>query len=204
MKVVFALVLYFILAGFIIHCIYTYTKNRKARKFYKMLVSKGIQDLDTSEKITEAFDIYYKKNFDKAISLSVDISTLDYEFRDDWGQWRDLSYMYNLMLKGKHLHGYSPENPPESVRSAYIKSPVSADHKAANRESREKIALEYRQYSDEQLIAMSHSDLFGKTKAEKPASVVKRAAAGGIIAGPVGAVVGAISAVDKNNREKKK
>ena len=40
----------------------------------------------------------------------------------------------------------------------------------------------------------------------KDASVVGRAVAGGIIAGPAGAVVGALSAVDKNNknREKKK
>ena len=38
---------------------------------------------------------------------------------------------------------------------------------------------------------------------DKPASVVGRAVAGGIIAGGVGAVVGALSAVDKNNRVNK-
>ena len=36
----------------------------------------------------------------------------------------------------------------------------------------------------------------------KKASVVGRAVAGGIIAGPAGAVVGALSAVDKNNSKK--
>ena len=189
-------VLLVILIMISIYLIYVSIKRKKvARKFYKMLASKGIQDLDTSEKITEAFDIYYKEYFDNDIS---NLGNLGYEF--NYGQWRDLNYMYNLMLKGKQRY-WSPEKPPETVRSAYIKSPVSADHKAVNRE---RLAFEYRQYSDEQLIAMSHSELFGKTKAEKPASVVKRAAAGGIIAGPVGAVVGAISAVDKNNREKKK
>lgn len=39
---------------------------------------------------------------------------------------------------------------------------------------------------------------------KKDASVVGRAVAGGIIAGPAGAVVGALSAVDKNNRNNKK
>jgi len=37
----------------------------------------------------------------------------------------------------------------------------------------------------------------------KSASVVGRAVAGGIIAGPTGAVIGAASAIDKNIREKK-
>lgn len=38
---------------------------------------------------------------------------------------------------------------------------------------------------------------------QKEASVIGRAAAGAVIAGPAGAVVGALSAVDKNNRNKK-
>ena len=37
---------------------------------------------------------------------------------------------------------------------------------------------------------------------QKPASVIGRAAVGGVVAGPAGAVVGALSAVDKNNRNK--
>lgn len=42
-----------------------------------------------------------------------------------------------------------------------------------------------------------------KPISEKSASVVGRAVAGQIIAGPAGAVVGALSAVDKNNKNKK-
>ena len=38
--------------------------------------------------------------------------------------------------------------------------------------------------------------------APKKASVVKRGILGGIVAGPAGAVVGALSAVDKNNKDK--
>ena len=38
---------------------------------------------------------------------------------------------------------------------------------------------------------------------KKDASVIKSAAVGAIIAGPTGAVVGAIHAADKNNRNKK-
>lgn len=38
---------------------------------------------------------------------------------------------------------------------------------------------------------------------EKKASVVGRGVAGGIIAGPAGAVVGALSAIDKNNKNNK-
>lgn len=41
-------------------------------------------------------------------------------------------------------------------------------------------------------------------KPKKDASVVGRAVAGGIIAGPAGAVVGALSAVDKNNKNREK
>lgn len=39
-------------------------------------------------------------------------------------------------------------------------------------------------------------------KTPKKASVVKRGILGGIVAGPAGAVVGALSAVDKNNKDK--
>ena len=39
-------------------------------------------------------------------------------------------------------------------------------------------------------------------KENNEASVIKRAAAGAVIAGPAGAVVGAVSAADKNNRNK--
>lgn len=41
------------------------------------------------------------------------------------------------------------------------------------------------------------------SKSNKDASVVGRAVAGGVIAGPVGAVVGAASAIDKNMKNKK-
>ena len=41
------------------------------------------------------------------------------------------------------------------------------------------------------------------TKPEKPASVVKRGVAGTIIGGVPGAIIGAASAIDKNNRNKK-
>ena len=40
-------------------------------------------------------------------------------------------------------------------------------------------------------------------KKDKDASVIGRGIAGGVIAGPAGAVVGALSAVDKNNKKKK-
>ena len=40
-----------------------------------------------------------------------------------------------------------------------------------------------------------------EAKKNKDASVVGRAVAGGIIAGPTGAIVGALSAVDKNNKK---
>ena len=40
-------------------------------------------------------------------------------------------------------------------------------------------------------------------KEDKPASVIGRAVAGGVIAGPAGAIVGALSAVDKNSKRKK-
>ena len=45
--------------------------------------------------------------------------------------------------------------------------------------------------------------LTSQSNASKDASVVGRAIVGGVIAGPTGAVVGALSAVDKNNKNKK-
>ena len=39
---------------------------------------------------------------------------------------------------------------------------------------------------------------------KKDASVVGRAVVGGLVAGPAGAVVGALSAVDKNNKNRSK
>ena len=42
-----------------------------------------------------------------------------------------------------------------------------------------------------------------KSTEPKKASVIGRSVVGGIVAGPLGAVVGAISAADKNNRNKK-
>lgn len=47
------------------------------------------------------------------------------------------------------------------------------------------------------------SDSSPSTSKEKDASVIGRAVAGQIIAGPAGAVVGALSAVDHNNKNKK-
>ena len=46
-------------------------------------------------------------------------------------------------------------------------------------------------------------DTLSTPKEEREASVIKRAIVGGLIAGGAGAVVGALSAVDKNNRLKK-
>jgi len=48
-----------------------------------------------------------------------------------------------------------------------------------------------------------HEPNFAKTSTEKDASVVKRGVVGYIVAGPAGAIIGAISAADKNNRNKK-
>ena len=41
------------------------------------------------------------------------------------------------------------------------------------------------------------------TSQDKDASVVGRGIVGGLVAGPAGAVVGALSAIDKNNKKKK-
>ena len=49
----------------------------------------------------------------------------------------------------------------------------------------------------------THNEPVKKEREDKDASVIGRAVAGAVIAGPTGAVVGALSAVDKNNRKKK-
>lgn len=63
----------------------------------------------------------------------------------------------------------------------------------------------YKSHSSVDLIALQQSTLaveqilHGKTK--KNASVLKSAAVGGVVAGPAGAIVGAIYAADKNNKK---
>lgn len=56
---------------------------------------------------------------------------------------------------------------------------------------------------DEKRKALEAKCTYSPTPKNKDASVVGRAVASGIITGPVGAVVGALSAVDKNNRKRK-
>lgn len=61
------------------------------------------------------------------------------------------------------------------------------------------------EYSREKALELCREPLFTdkKTENDKEASVIGRAVVGGIIAGPAGAVIGAISAVDKNMRNNK-
>ena len=58
-----------------------------------------------------------------------------------------------------------------------------------------------RLYSEEQVAGIQAGTIDITTPSKKDASVVKRAIVGGVIAGPAGAVVGAISAADKNNKK---
>lgn len=53
---------------------------------------------------------------------------------------------------------------------------------------------------NQQILTNNYSSTTSKNK---NASVIGRGIAGGLIAGPAGAVVGALSAVDKNNKKKK-
>lgn len=76
-----------------------------------------------------------------------------------------------------------------------------------NREAHEKLKAYYLDYLNNG--GYKPSDIYdprkfnSDSKSNKDASVVGRAVAGGVIAGPVGAVVGAASAIDKNMKNKK-
>lgn len=106
-------------------------------------------------------------------------------------QHKDLRLFFELTEKAKALEAYH-----------YI-----VDHSAMSEEEKRKahknildmIALtaEAAKYSNTQ------NEPVKKEKEEKDASVIGRAVAGAVIAGPTGAVVGALSAVDKNNKKKK-
>lgn len=65
----------------------------------------------------------------------------------------------------------------------------------------EQMKKPYNSAVGKQIVAMGNSS--SNTSKEKDASVIGRAVAGQIIAGPAGAVVGALSAVDKNNKNRK-
>ena len=76
-------------------------------------------------------------------------------------------------------------------------------------ELKEKTGRDYKDVSalrGEMMLAHFQAAKSGTIELTKPsagnASVVKRAIVGGVIAGPAGAVVGAISAADQNNRNK--
>lgn len=66
-----------------------------------------------------------------------------------------------------------------------------------SKEQSQKILDDYRKAHPELNTTGSSAGQSGKD-----ASVIGRAVAGGIVAGPAGAVVGALSAVDKNNKKK--
>lgn len=55
----------------------------------------------------------------------------------------------------------------------------------------------------EQYQADFNEFLDSRSKKSQSASVVGRGILGGVIAGPAGAIIGALSAADKNNRNKK-
>ena len=106
-------------------------------------------------------------------------------------QYTDRPLFFNITEKSKALEAYQ-----------YI-----VDHSAMSEEDKCKahkdildmvaltaVASEY---------SKTHNEPVKKEKEDKDASVIGRAVAGAVIAGPTGAVVGALSAVDKNNRKKK-
>ena len=64
------------------------------------------------------------------------------------------------------------------------------------------VAGEHARYYEE--MPSTLDAIYSGSSGRKDASVVGRAVVGGIIAGPTGAVVGALSAVDKNNKNKNK
>lgn len=106
-------------------------------------------------------------------------------------QHKDLCLFFNITEKAKALEAYH-----------YIvdHSAMSAEEKRkAHKDILNMIALtaEAAKYSN------THNEPVKKEKKEKDASVIGRAVAGAVIAGPTGAVVGALSAVDKNNKKKK-
>lgn len=106
-------------------------------------------------------------------------------------QHKDLRLFFNITEKAKALEAYH-----------YIvdHSAMSAEEKCeAHKDILNMIALtaEAAKYSN------THNEPVKKEKEEKDASVIGRAVAGAVIAGPTGAVVGALSAVDKNNKKKK-
>lgn len=70
-----------------------------------------------------------------------------------------------------------------------------AEQKDAQRRQRQEIPQK------ETIIYKDRTNTFSAPK-EKDASVIGRAVAGNIIAGPIGAVVGALSAIDKNNKNR--
>lgn len=94
---------------------------------------------------------------------------------------------YNLVVKGEEAHDAVIVEGLISCAKILSKPTTSNKNSTVNRN----------QVADA-LTSNSQS-----TSKSKDASVVGRAVAGQIIAGPAGAVVGALSAVDKNNKNRK-
>ena len=84
---------------------------------------------------------------------------------------------------------------------------VKAIQKKKNPQKQEKRQAPEKQMSQAELDELYKKALYGKTgvpKSERPASVTKRTVAGTIIGGVPGAIIGAASAIDKNNKNNNK
>lgn len=88
----------------------------------------------------------------------------------------------------KYLVKYSAM--PEELKSMILRDPKNG------------LTLNY--YLNRDIVMGTSHPVSYSNKSDKDASVVGRAAAGWVIGGPAGGVIGALSAVDKNNRRGRK
>ena len=124
--------------------------------------------------------IFNRQEYKKALLQETDIDVIE----DVW----NIEEIHALDGSTESLYRY--------VWEKYVDIPENDN---LNREAHEALKADRLEFFTHGIIPVADYALPQK----KDASVIGRAAVGGVIAGPAGAVVGALSAVDKNNKNRK-
>ena len=141
-------------------------------------------------------DSIYVGLFKKRIKLE-EITTSEYFRYGNPGVGGGIGYIEFCYCGEKRCLWFNPE---EAGRAREARNYI-IEHSGMSIEDKAKAFDSYAQYASD--TGYNPYKAAAEAHKNKDASVVGRAVAGSIIAGPVGAVVGALSAVDKNNKKNK-
>lgn len=168
-------------------------KEREKERLNKQRQEREMEKANKNWKYERGKGIYYGNNFSNFIPEEK-ITSFDIRFGSNLRESNYAEVKYNGNKVINLPYSYKRSNEVIAWTSAF-----QAD--AMIRWSQTHTTTVEEQEMRNKLVETITKDV---SETSKDASVVGRAVAGGIIAGPAGAVVGALSAVDKNNKNRSK